>query len=103
MLVSMSAATTTLTISTPSWRSIFSVVTPKWREPTRVIRMGGLSILGRVSGPDVTRRRSVPRRPKGEQQVINSGGDGMDTKTGRRESRAVGSIKAPANFVPHLV
>jgi hypothetical protein len=26
-------------MSTPCWRSMFSVVTPKWREPTRVIRI----------------------------------------------------------------
>jgi hypothetical protein len=26
-------------MSTPCCRSVFSVVTPKWREPTRVIRM----------------------------------------------------------------
>jgi len=36
---SSASATTTPAISTPCWRSILNVVTPKWREPTRVIRM----------------------------------------------------------------
>src|SRR6266436_907301 len=41
---SSGSATTTPAISTPCCRSMFSVVTPKWREPTRVIRMAVLSV-----------------------------------------------------------
>jgi len=36
---SSASATTTLMMSTPCWRSVLNVVTPKWRDPTRVIRM----------------------------------------------------------------
>src|ERR1700687_390500 len=92
---SSASATTTPAMSTPRCRSILRVVTPKWREPTRVIRMVVLSVMSEAFRPSITRRGHLSPRPPVGQRVINRG------RALLNESRA-GSGETPANLVPHL-
>src|SRR5262249_19003344 len=66
---SSASCTTTRAISTPCVLSMLSVVTPKWREPTRVIRMVFLS-LGQpgVSGPASNNTPRASLAPKGRKK-----------------------------------
>src|SRR5258708_6913543 len=78
---------------------MFSVVTPKWREPTRVIRMVQ-SMISEVSGPSITRRGHLSRRPHRGQQVINrTRARAPRRPAGSRDGR---SAETPANLVPHF-
>src|SRR5882757_557524 len=88
--------TTTLAISTPRSRSVFRVVTPKWREPTRVIRMGSFSVGSVPTAMPIPQHACPFRCPARYQQ------GGPVAMSGRRQLAHQNLVDAPAVEIDDL-
>src|ERR1043165_5318927 len=90
------SATTTRAISTPWFRSMSNVVTPKWREPTSVIRMVSVPSLGlsEAGQPCVDSTGQLPVKPCGH------GVGGYQQLAGLTSIRRLNQEGGPAQQTP---